>query len=74
MVSPRPTQPTGVQHLDLGPRRGGDRLRWVNREIEDTSRASPARSTLSARPKLGQRRRNRGHTAEPQMLQLVPQR
>ena len=54
---PRRAQPAGVQHLDLA----GRRHRGVaatacsgvrNREIDATSRASAARSTLSARPKL----------------------
>ena len=50
---PRPTEAARVQHLDLAGVRGRDRLlRVQNREIDDTSRASPSRSTASARPKL----------------------
>ena len=57
---PRPAQPPGLQHLDLPPSAPGRSTARGrpppagsrNREIEATSRASAARSTLSARPKL----------------------
>ena len=51
---PRPAEAPRVQHLDLTAACAAvDRLLRVrNREIEDTSRASASRSTLSARPKL----------------------
>ena len=59
---PRRAQPAGVQHLDpTAGLTGAHRAAVVavtacsgvrNREIDDTSRASAARSTVSARPKL----------------------
>ena len=55
---PRRAQPAGVQHLDPAadprPRRSSRTAcsGVRNREIDDTNRASAARSTVSARPKL----------------------
>lgn len=48
-----PTSSCGGEHLHFAVPGGGDRLLGSrNREVEATSRASAARSTSSARPKL----------------------
>ncbi|MFN2345321.1 MAG: hypothetical protein ABR616_06370 [Dermatophilaceae bacterium] len=49
---PRPTQAPGVQHLHLAYRRRLLRGQQPRDRGEDTNRASAARSTFSAHPKL----------------------